>query len=74
MRPIFSLVSINYDDKTHFVDATTYSVSHKYKYLFSFELAPPIGLGKGVGNLRLVIPRILGNPGNHIKSKVRFKI
>ena len=30
--------------------------------------------GKGMGNLRLVIPGIPGNPGNHIKSKVKFKI
>ena len=30
--------------------------------------------GKGMGNLRLVIPGIPGNPGNHMKSKVRFKI
>ena len=28
-------------------------------------------LWEGKGNLRLVIP---GNPGNHIKSKVKFKI
>ena len=27
-----------------------------------------------MGNLRLVIPGIAGNPGNHIKSKVKFKI
>ena len=26
---------------------------------------------EGKGNLRLVIP---GNPGNHIKSKIKFKI
>ena len=30
--------------------------------------------GRGMGNLRLVIPGIPGNPGNHIKSKVKFKI
>ena len=30
--------------------------------------------GKGMGNLRLVFPGIPGNPGNHIKSKVKFKI
>ena len=30
--------------------------------------------GKEMGNLRLVIPGILGIPGNHIKSKVKFKI
>ena len=30
--------------------------------------------GKGMGNLRLVIPGIPGNPGNHIKSKVKLKI
>ena len=30
--------------------------------------------GKGMGNLRLVIPGIQGIPGNHIKSKVNFKI
>ena len=29
---------------------------------------------EGKGNLRLVIPGIPGNPGNHIKSKVKFKI
>ena len=29
---------------------------------------------KGMGNLRLVIPGIPGNPGNHIKSKVKFNI
>ena len=28
----------------------------------------------GKGNLRLVIPGIPGNPGNHIKSKIKFKI
>ena len=28
-------------------------------------------LREGKGNLRLVIP---GNPGNHIKSKIKFKI
>ena len=28
----------------------------------------------GKGNLRLVILGIRGNPGNHIKSKVKFKI
>ena len=31
-------------------------------------------LGEGKGNLRLVIPGIPGNPGNHIKSKIKFKI
>ena len=31
-------------------------------------------LREGKGNLRLVIPGIPGNPGNHIKSKVKFKI
>ena len=30
--------------------------------------------GKGMGNLRLVIPGIPGIPGNHIKSKVKFNI
>ena len=30
--------------------------------------------GKGMGNFRLVIPGFPGNPGNHIKSKVKFKI
>ena len=30
--------------------------------------------GKGMGNLRLVFPGIPGNLGNHIKSKVKFKI
>ena len=29
---------------------------------------------EGKGNLRLVIPGIPGNPGNHIKSKIKFKI
>jgi len=29
--------------------------------------------GKGMGNLRLLIPGITGIPGNHIKSKVKFK-
>ena len=29
---------------------------------------------EGKGNLRLVIPGIPGNPGNHIKSKVKLKI
>ena len=28
----------------------------------------------GKGNLRLLIPGIPGNPGNHRKGKVRFKI
>ena len=31
-------------------------------------------LREGKGNLRLVIPGIPGNPGNHIKSKIKFKI
>ena len=26
--------------------------------------------GKGMGNLRLVIPGIPGNPGNHIKARL----
>ena len=30
--------------------------------------------GKGMGNLRLVIPGIPGIPGNHIKAKVKFNI
>ena len=30
--------------------------------------------GKGMGNLRLVIPGIPGIPGNQIKSKVKFNI
>ena len=30
--------------------------------------------GKGMGNLRLVIPGIPGIPGNHIKRKVKFNI
>ena len=30
--------------------------------------------GKGMGNLRLVIPGIPGIPGNHIKDKVKFNI
>ena len=28
---------------------------------------------EGKENLRLVIPGIPGNPGNHIKSKIKFK-
>ena len=31
-------------------------------------------LREGKGNLRLVIPGIPGNPGNQIKSKIKFKI
>ena len=31
-------------------------------------------LREGKGNLRLVIPGIPGNHGNHIKSKIEFKI
>ena len=31
-------------------------------------------MGKGMGNLRLRIPGIPGNPGNHLKSKVKIKI
>ena len=31
-------------------------------------------LREGKGNLRLVIPGFPGNSGNHIKSKIKFKI
>ena len=45
----------------------------KLKITFPFY-GKGTGIREGKGNLRLVILGIRGNPRNHIKNKVKFKI